>query len=181
MTNRLQVFFCPLMRWHKLLWVEEELMQKHSQDLTGSHLKIISLSFDLSFTGLRMQSNSIFQLGITVLKKLFTLWCWEKKFWTVQLKLFICGEEGTCINKWTNQQMLVINHLSCSNMGKYRCQSERQRNVEGEEMWWSSKSKHLLIFYTGVLIHLLGWSVNWGRGCTWVQLNSASKRRMLVE
>ncbi len=99
------------MRWHKLLWVEEELMQKHSQDLTDSHLKIISLSFDLSFTGLRMQSNSIFQLGIAVLKKLFTLWCWEKTFWTVQLKLFICGE-GTCINKWTNQQMLVINHLS---------------------------------------------------------------------
>ncbi len=48
-------------------------MQKHSQDLTGSHLKIISLSFDLSFTGLRMQSKSIFQLGIAVLKKLFTL------------------------------------------------------------------------------------------------------------
>lgn len=48
-------------------------MQKHSQDLTGSHLKITSLSFDLSFTGLRMQSNTVFQLGITVQKKLFTL------------------------------------------------------------------------------------------------------------
>ncbi len=122
--NRLPTYiFFSFNEMHALLGVEEELMQKHSQDLTGSHLKIISLSFDLCFTGLTKQSNTVFQLGITVLRKLFTLWCWEKSFQRLNENDFFVEKKGPALT-WTNagdKSLVKITSLAATWKSKYRC------------------------------------------------------------